>query len=246
MKRVPWWLWDKQHFLESMSQTVTGWKAERATGTLGFRNELTPDQPWGKNWPSDQYFPLMKKQPAIMMNTHTARFSTLSTLLKPTEFFTPSATMMVTMTAITKARRSGYDCFPFPRVERHELILSREKKSQAYPGASALSSEKGGQFVTEGEGTVCVRECVFASTVVHRCLFANGKVLVYRWGGLISWTKNWDTWYDNYSSAYGTIAWNIQSQDCPRTSRCIYGSDMLFELFYLHCCLVYSPYISLC
>lgn len=101
-------------FLKPCLRLVAGWKAKRVTGTRGCRRELTPDQPWGRNWPSAQYFPLMKKSPAIMMNTHTARFSTLRTLLKPTEFFTPSAMMMVTMTAITRARRSGYDSSPFP------------------------------------------------------------------------------------------------------------------------------------
>lgn len=115
-------------FLKICLRPFTGWKAQPATGTPRFRNKLTPDQPWGKNWPSAQYFPLMKKRPAIMTNTHTARFSTLRTLLKPTEFFTPSATMMVTTTAITRARRSGYDSSPFPGRERHELILSRGKK----------------------------------------------------------------------------------------------------------------------
>lgn len=133
----------------------------------GFRNELTPDQPQGKNWPSAQYFPLMKKKPAIMMNTHTARFSTLSTLLKPTEFFTPSATMMVTMIAITKARRSGYDCSPFPRGIRCELIiLSR-------PTQCICTQLREGWSVCRGRR----RDCV---CVVHRCLVANGKVLVYR------------------------------------------------------------------
>lgn len=50
-----------------------------------------------------------------MMKTQTAKLMTLSTLLSPTEFFTPMATMMVTMTAMTRARRSGYDSSPFPR-----------------------------------------------------------------------------------------------------------------------------------
>lgn len=103
-------------------------EAECVTGTSGLEEELTPDQPWGKNWPSAQYFPLMKKRPAIMMNTHTARFSTLRTLLKPTEFFTPRPTMMVTMTAITRARRSGYDSSPFPGGQRQVLVLSRGQK----------------------------------------------------------------------------------------------------------------------
>lgn len=151
---------------------ATGWKAECAIAKQGFRNELTPDQPWGKNWPSAQYFPLMKKRPVIMMNTHTARFSTLRTLLKPTEFFTPSATIMVTMTAITRARRSGYDSSPFPRGQRHELILSRGKKGHAnsrHPlRALALSSGKGDQCIIEG-GEVCV----YRHVCPHMCLCAS-------------------------------------------------------------------------
>lgn len=145
----------------------------------GFRNELTPDQPWGKNWPSAQYFPLMKKRPAIMMNAHTARFSTLRTLLKPTEFFTPSATMTVTMTAITRARRSGYDFSPFPRGERPELISFRGEKGPCKFSAALLQnirSDKGDQVVME-RGGACVQVCVCVSacayTVVRNCLFAN-------------------------------------------------------------------------
>lgn len=126
-------------FLKICLRLATRWKAECAIAILDFRSELTPDQPWGKNWPSAQYFPLMKKRPAIMMNAHTARFSTLRTLLKPTEFFTPSATMMVTITAITRARRSGYDFSPFPRGERYELMLFRGEKGPCKPPAPLQS-----------------------------------------------------------------------------------------------------------
>lgn len=174
-------------FLKICLRPVTGWKAEGATDTPGFRNELTPDQPWGKNWPSAQYFLLMKKRPAIMMNTHTARFSTLRTLLKPTEFFTPSATMMVTMTAITRARRSGYDSSPLPRGERHELITSRGIKghanSQPHPG-HLLSALRRAVSLSRPEEKLCVCMCVSthmcAYIVVYKCLFANVQVLVYR------------------------------------------------------------------
>lgn len=171
-------------FLKICLRPVTGWKAKGVTGIPGFRNELTPDQPWGKNWPSAQYFLLMKKRPAIMMNTHTARFSTLRMLLKPTEFFTPSETMMVTMTAITRARKSGYDSSPLPRGERHELIMSRgiegHANSQPRPGSSALCSEKGGQFVMARGETLCVSTHMCACTVVYKYLFAHVQVLVYR------------------------------------------------------------------
>lgn len=153
---------------------LTGWKAEHTTGTLRFRNELTPDQPWGKNRPSAQYFPLMKKKPAIMMNTHTARFSTLSTLLKPTEFFTPSATMTVTMIAITSARRSGYDCSPFPRGERHELLLSRGEK---LPGPfHCLCTQFGEGWSIFGgmrRNSVCVHTCM--------CLHCGPQVSLCKW-----------------------------------------------------------------
>lgn len=77
----------------------------------------TPDQPKGRNLPSSQFSPLTKNRPAIIMNTHTMRLMTFSTLLKPTEFFTPSATITVTSSAISSASRSGYDCSPLPKGE---------------------------------------------------------------------------------------------------------------------------------
>jgi len=79
----------------------------------------TPDQPKGRNLPSSQFSPLTKNSPATIMNTHTMRLMTFSTLLKPTEFFTPKATMTVTSNAISRANRSGYDCSPLPREEAH-------------------------------------------------------------------------------------------------------------------------------
>lgn len=103
----------------------------------------------------------------------------------------------------------------------------------AYP--VHLHSEKAGQCVMEGEGTVCV--CMCGPLV---SLVANGKVLVCRWDDLISWPK------------LGFIIWQLQQFSLkpwhetsevryPRTFKCIHGSNMLFELFYLHCCLLYSP-----
>lgn len=66
-----------------------------------------------------------------------------------------------------------------------------EKNSQAHSTASALSLEKGGPFLVEWEGTLCVCTHACVSTVVHRCLFANGKIVIFRWNDLIlSWTKN--------------------------------------------------------
>lgn len=76
---------------------------------------LTPDHPKGRNLPSSQLCPLTKKSPATIMKTHTIRLITFNTLLNPTEFFTPRATITVTITAISRARRSGYDCSPLPR-----------------------------------------------------------------------------------------------------------------------------------
>lgn len=79
----------------------------------------TPDHPKGRNLPSSQFSPLTKNSPAIIMNTHTMRLMTFSTLLKPTEFFTPKATITVTSSAMSSASRSGYDCSPLPREETH-------------------------------------------------------------------------------------------------------------------------------
>lgn len=175
--------------------SATGLKVECAVALWSFRDALTPDQPWGKNWPSAQYFPLMKKRPAIMMNTHTARFSTLRTLLKPTEFFTPSATMMVTMIAITRARRSGYDSSPFPRGQRHELTLSRGKKgpckltaprqgtcSQLWQGWSLYHGGRRSKYV---QTCMCVHVCVCVQVYmcVHMCLHCGPQVSICKWEG---------------------------------------------------------------
>lgn len=63
-----------------------------------------------------------------MMNIYIVRFSTLRTLLKFTEFFIFSATMMVTMMVIIRVRRLGYDFLFFFIGERYELVLFRGKK----------------------------------------------------------------------------------------------------------------------
>lgn len=181
------------------------------------------------------------------MNTQTARFSTLRTLLKPTEFLTPSATIMVTMIAITRARRSGYDSSPFPRWRRHELILSRGKKGHAnsqHPvRAFALSSGKGDQFVMREEKQVCAGMCVHtcacvqvcvsvctcAYTVVHKSLFANGKFLVYRLPGpkiclhdMAMTLPPMEPWQRTF-----------EVRTVLRHSWCIYGFNMLFENWFI-------------